>query len=299
MLEVSGLQKAYGSLVAVDGISFSVPRGIAFGLLGPNGAGKSTTLLMLLGVLRPDRGSIAYAGGRDPVDPRTRRMLGFAPQSLSLYEELTAEENLRFLAELFGVPAAERVGRVRHALEFAGLTDRRNSRVDTYSGGMKRRLNLACAMVHDPDVILMDEPTVGVDPQSRNHIFTQIESLKRQGKTILYTTHYMEEAERLCDQVAIMDHGRLLALDTVPELIRRFGQASIVEGELRDPPRDPSSLPGTLNGNHLRVETNNPLEEVAKLLGREHTFRTLQITSPNLESVFLGLTGRQLRDEAS
>jgi ABC-2 type transport system ATP-binding protein len=222
-IEVRDLRKSYGSNVAVDGISFEVREGECFGLLGPNGAGKTTTLHMLVGALRPDSGEVRIQGESDPTRPSVRLRIGVAPQSLALYGDLTGEENLQFFAKLYGLRGDRLAERIEMALEFAGLTPRRKDRVATYSGGMQRRLNLVCGLLHDPAVILMDEPTVGVDPQSRNLIFDNIEALKRLGRTILYTTHYMEEAERLCDRVAIVDHGTILALDTVEGLRRTHG----------------------------------------------------------------------------
>ncbi|HKQ18327.1 MAG TPA: ABC transporter ATP-binding protein [Candidatus Eisenbacteria bacterium] len=219
-IHVADLEKSYGALKAVDGVSFDVARGETFGLLGPNGAGKSTTIGMIIGALHPDRGSVTVDGESDPTRPALRRRIGVSPQSLALYEEMTAQENLEFFGRLYDIERALLKARVEWALAFAGLTDRRRDRVKTFSGGMQRRLNLVCGLIHDPPVILLDEPTVGVDPQSRNAIFDSIEALKREGRTIVYTTHYMEEAERLCDRVAIMDHGKVLALDTVEGLLR-------------------------------------------------------------------------------
>jgi ABC-2 type transport system ATP-binding protein len=276
------MRKAYGANVAVDGVSFEVARGECFGLLGPNGAGKSTTINALVGAIVPDAGEVRIEGA-DPAVAATRRRIGVAPQSLALYEELTGEENLALFARLHGLAGAALAARVDAALDFAGLAERRGDRVGTYSGGMKRRLNLACAMVHDPPVLLLDEPTVGVDPQSRNHIFDSIERLQRDGRTIVYTTHYMEEAERLCDRVAIVDHGKLLALDTVDALVAAHGGRSVVEVEFADaPPR--------------RVETDRPPETVAELARSGAAFTAIRVERPDLETVFLALTGRRLRD---
>jgi ABC-2 type transport system ATP-binding protein len=296
MIEVRDLRKSYGSLVAVDGVTFEIRRGETFGLLGPNGAGKTTTIHLILGVLTPDSGSVSVNGGTDPTRADIRRQIGFAPQAQALYPELTGEENLAFFARLFGLSGTGLAERVRWALEFAGLTDRRRDAVKNYSGGMQRRLNLAVAVVHDPPVLLLDEPTVGVDPQSRNHIFESIEALKRLGRTIVYTTHYMEEAQRLCDRVAILDRGRVLALDTVDGLIERHGGHSVVRAELEQAPADPSGLPGRLEGTTLVIDTSRPLEEVARLAQAGITLTALRVDRPNLETVFLELTGRSLRD---
>jgi ABC-2 type transport system ATP-binding protein len=297
MIEVKDLRKSYGSLAAVDGVSFTIRQGETFGLLGPNGAGKTTTIHLMLGVLTPDSGSVGVNGGADPARADIRRQIGFAPQAQALYPDLTGEENLAFFARLYGLSGRLLGERVRWALEFAGLTDRRKDPVKNYSGGMQRRLNLAVAVVHDPQVLFLDEPTVGVDPQSRNHIFDSIEALKKLGRTILYTTHYMEEAQRLCDRVAIMDRGKILALDTVDGLIERHGGHSLIRAELESVPADASALPGRLEGATLIVETRQPLEEVARLAQSGLKLAALQVVRPNLETVFLELTGRSLRDQ--
>jgi ABC-2 type transport system ATP-binding protein len=281
MLTLHAVRKSYGATVALDSMSLEVRPGEVFGLLGPNGAGKSTTVSLAVGLLEPDRGSVAIAGLGAPTDPRVRAKIGVAPQSLAIYEELSAEENLRFFAAIQGLDGAAVEERTRWALEFVGLTGRARDRVATYSGGMKRRLNLAVGVVHDPPLLLLDEPTVGVDPQSRNAIFENILALKRQGRTILYTTHYMEEAQRLCDRVAIIDQGRLHALDTVPKLIAEH--------------RRTSALVLQRDGQESRVETDDPVAELTRMAahGGLPPFRLEQ---PDLEAVFLNLTGRTLRD---
>ena len=223
MLILDNVRKRYGSIVAVDGLSLTVQRGEVLGLLGPNGAGKSTTVNLAVGLLAPDSGRVTIDGKGQPTNPHVRRALGIAPQALALYDLLSGEENLQFFADVYSLPGAQRAERVRWALEFVGLTERRRDRVATYSGGMKRRLNLAAALIHDPELILLDEPTVGVDPQSRRQIFDNILALKGLGRTIVYTTHYMEEAERLCDRVAIIDQGKLLALGSVQQLLDAHG----------------------------------------------------------------------------
>jgi ABC-2 type transport system ATP-binding protein len=296
MLEIRELRKTFGSISAVDGVSFDIRDGETFGLLGPNGAGKSTTIGMLTGAITPDSGAVRIDGSAAPAEVAARMKLGIAPQALSLYEELSASENLAFFARLYSLAGATLQERVDWALEFAGLAERRKDRVKTFSGGMKRRLNLAVALVHDPQVIFLDEPTAGVDPQSRNHIFESIDQLRSQGRTVVYTTHYMEEAQRLCDRVAIMDHGKILDLDSVAALVDRYGGRSVIKAELQGPPPDPTVLPAPLDGFSLRFESERPLEEVGRLSSSGVVFQTLEITRPDLETVFLTLTGRSLRD---
>jgi ABC-2 type transport system ATP-binding protein len=222
MLQVENLRKYYGTRKAVDGISFRVGQGETVGLLGPNGAGKTTAIAMICGIARPDSGQVTIGTAKLDVDAYAlKRRVGLVPQDLALYEELSAWANLQLFGGLYGLDAATLRQRADAALHLVGLTDRRHDRVQSFSGGMKRRLNIAGALLHDPDLILLDEPTVGVDPQSRNAIFDNLLDLKRGGKTLLYTTHYMEEAERLCDRVLIIDHGRILADDTVTALKAR------------------------------------------------------------------------------
>ncbi len=297
-VRAEGLRKSYGSTVAVDGVSLEIPAGRIFGLLGPNGAGKSTTIGMLSGLLLPDAGRVEI-GGRDPGVAENRRRLGVAPQALAIYPELTAEENLRFFGELYGLSGSRLRERVAWALDLAGLTERRRERVDKYSGGMQRRLNLASALVHEPEVLFLDEPTVGVDPQSRNAIFEQIEALRASEKTVLYTTHYMEEAQRLCDFVAIVDHGKILAQGTVDELIAAHGGKSVLRVELAERPggdADPTGLGGHLDGTSLRIDTAHPHEAIARVFAAGVRVERLQLEPADLESVFLNLTGRRLRD---
>ncbi len=296
MIAIENLKKSYGKLIAVDGISFRIERGETFGLLGPNGAGKTTTVNMLVGVLRPDSGTIEIDGDRDGLGAKLRRRIGNCPQALAIYADLTGEENVRFFGKLYGQSGTALRRRVESVLEITGLTDRRSDLAGKYSGGMKRRLNLACSLVHDPDILVLDEPTVGVDPQSRNLVFDNIEALKRSGKTIIYTTHYMEEAERLCDRVAIIDHGRILDIDTVGRLIERHGGLSVIEAELASIPKDPSQLPGRLDGACLRIETDRPMELFAEIAGSGLKFKSVRIVRADLETVFLNLTGRRLRD---
>ena len=281
MIRFEKIRKTFGSTVAVDDLTLEIRRGEVFGLLGPNGAGKTTTINMAVGLLDPDSGRVELDGSGSPSDAAARARIGVAPQALAIYEDLSGEENLAFFGRIQKLTGRKLAERVDWSLEFVNLSERRRDRVKTYSGGMKRRLNLAVALVHDPDLLLLDEPTVGVDPQSRNAIFDNIELLQKEGRTIVYTTHYMEEAQRLCDRVAIMDCGRLLALDTVDHLIAAHGGKSVVTAERAD-------------GEH-RIETDDPLAELARLQNGGGLLR-FRVDSPDLEAVFLNLTGRHLRD---
>ncbi len=303
MIEALGLSKRYGNLVALNDVSFEVSKGETFGLLGPNGAGKTTAIQLLCGLLKPDGGTISLAGKSDPTLPEVRLSLGVVPQALAIYEELSAEQNLRFFGRTYGVSGHKLKERVNKCLEIAGLAQRSKERVSKYSGGMKRRLNMVCSFLHEPMLLLLDEPTVGVDPQSRNLIFETIEAMKAQGRTIIYTTHYMEEAERLCDRVAILDRGRILDMDTVDNLVVRHGGPSHVEAEFEEKPSDPNSIRKVINGGNMqfaetmiRFETSQPLESLAMLNRSGVRFRSLKVETANLEDVFLNLTGRRLRD---
>jgi ABC-2 type transport system ATP-binding protein len=230
ILEARRLRKAFGGFVAVDGVSFTLERGRLLGLLGPNGAGKTTTVSMIAGLVAPDHGEVLVddhwlSGDADPG----KRRIGLVPQDLALYDELTARDNLRFFGGLYDLAGARLDRAIASVLELVGLADRAHDRVRTYSGGMKRRLNLAAGLLHDPDILLLDEPTVGVDPQSRHAIFENLASLKQRGKALLYTTHYMEEAERLADRIVVIDHGRVLADDTLAGLYGRHPGAGDLE----------------------------------------------------------------------
>src|SRR3954452_22583929 len=236
MLEVRGLHKRYGDLVAVHEVSFNARAGEMVGLLGPNGAGKTTTVSMITGLLHPDRGHVRIAGGivRSETDPVKRRM-GLVPQDLALHDELSARENLTLFGSLYDLSGAPLRSAIDRNLQLVGLADRAKDRTGTFSGGMKRRLNLAAALLHDPQILLRDEPTVGVDPQSRNAIFSNLEQLKREGKTLVYTTHYMEEAERLCDRIIIVDHGKVIANDTLEAVRRLVPGVNVLELDIENP----------------------------------------------------------------
>ncbi|MBI3097523.1 MAG: ATP-binding cassette domain-containing protein [Planctomycetes bacterium] len=311
MIRVENLSRRFGDLVAVDSISFAVTRGEIFGLLGPNGAGKTTTLSMVSALIPPDSGRIAVAGCDALADPNgVKRSIGVAPQEVSLYGDLSAVENLEFFGELYGVLRSKMAERVPNLLMMASLADRAEEPVKNYSGGMKRRLNLVAALIHDPPVLLLDEPTVGVDPQSRNHLFETIVALKRAGKTVIYTTHYMEEAERLCDRIAIMDHGKILAMNTLPGLLGEIENLHTIRltlaGGLNGEPVDslPRAVPevadARLLDNTLLCRARKPEEAIPRLLAhfaaKKIEVSNLALDRPSLETVFLHLTGHSLRD---
>jgi ABC-2 type transport system ATP-binding protein len=307
VIEVRELRKAFGTRIAVDGLSFDISQGETLGLLGPNGAGKTTTIQMLTGLLRPDSGEIKIDGVADPMQTAVRRRIGLTPQTLAIYEDMTAEENLVFFGRLYGIQKSVLQSRVRELLDIAGLGDRKREVAKNFSGGMKRRLNLVASLVHQPDILFLDEPTVGVDPQSRNHLFDCVINLASSGTTIIYTTHYMEEAERLCDRVAVVDQGTILAIDTVVELKRKHGgDASIVVEVGRDSSqreRVVDLLQGIFPDRTIRVEDHrlkiqsaNPIRDLAKLADSEIDPTWIELERPQLEDVFLNLTGRRLRD---
>ena len=308
MIRVEDLQKSYGNLRAVDGISFEVPEGEMFGFLGPNGAGKTTTLSMISGLLRPDQGRVSIGEIDVWHSPKgAKRILGLVPQDLALYEELTARENLMFWGSLFRLPRSELKANIEVWLDRVGLKGRGREAVSKFSGGMKRRLNLAIGLVHNPKVVLLDEPTVGIDPQARKNILDIIREIAKEGSTILFTTHHLEEAEALCDRIAIMDHGKILETGSVEELARVVGDGDIV------------SIKGSFTTVQLKTILEN--ESVNILSAAEHTatmslshggmniaallqkfnavgidITDISMQKPSLESVFLILTGRELRD---
>jgi linearmycin/streptolysin S transport system ATP-binding protein len=311
LLAVEGLAKRFGRHVAVDGVSFQIREGETVGLLGPNGAGKSTTLAMINGLLMPDAGSVTVGGERLVGDAaHLKRRIGLVPQDLALYDELSAWANLELFGGLFGVSGESLTQRAGDALALVGLSDRRNDPVKGFSGGMKRRLNIAGALLHDPQLILLDEPTVGVDPQSRNAIFENLEELKRRGKTLLYTTHYMEEAERLCDRIVIIDHGRVIADDTPRGLYARLPTSREVIVGLERPPTPElltglRSIPGVSRaegaGDGVHIDTDGfgaPLAAcLERLAAAGHTAQSVQAGRTSLERVFIALTGHALRDQ--
>jgi ABC-2 type transport system ATP-binding protein len=307
VLEAVGLKKRYGQRWAVDGLSFTARAGEALGFLGPNGAGKSTTVGMLAGLIVPDEGEVRLEGAslKGDEDPR-KALLGLVPQDLALVEELSARENLRLFGALYGLRGAALEMAVDRSLDWVGLRDRAKEPPAAYSGGMKRRLNLGAALLHEPSILLLDEPTVGVDPQSRNALFDAFEALKAAGKTLIYTTHYMEEVERLCDRVVIIDHGRLIAEDTVAGLTRRPGAGPVLKVTLDQPDARAESLRGWDTVASLEVRGAELLlgldaldaapAVLARLRAEGYAVQGFATERASLESVFLALTGRSLRD---
>ena len=309
VLDCHGLRKAYGERPAVDGVGFHIAEGETYGLLGPNGAGKTTTISMICGILDPDGGEVTVAGRSLAAQPaEVKGAIGYVPQDIALYPDLTGRENLSFFGRMQGLAGAELRRAVDAALEVVGLADRADDRVEAYSGGMQRRANIAAGLLHSPKLLVLDEPTVGVDPQSRNAILESIEALGTEGMAVLYTTHYMEEAERLCDRVGIIDQGRVIAEGTRRELVARIGEhdrlrvaASGDLGRFADHCR---GLPGVVEATEadgaveVLAEDGRralaPVVEAAERAGAE--ISGMELVEPDLETVFLRLTGRALRD---
>jgi ABC-2 type transport system ATP-binding protein len=309
VLECRDLVKRFGDRTAVDGVSFSIAPGETYGLLGPNGAGKTTTISMVCGLLTPNAGTVTVAGTGMQDDPvRAKSEIGLVPQDLALYEDLSARDNLRFFGRLQRLSGKPLDARIAEVLEVVGLADRANDRIETYSGGMKRRANIAVGLLHRPRLLVLDEPTVGVDPQSRNAILESVEVLSRQGLSVLYTTHYMEEAERLCDRIGIIDAGRIVGEGTRRELIDQVGQGDRIEvsglGDL-EALRDACRwLDGVFRADRTErgVEIRSThgagtLAQVVEAAARAGVSITgLAVVEPDLEAVFLHLTGKALRD---
>ncbi len=333
ILEADNLVKKYGSFTAVDGVSFSVEEGEVFGLLGPNGAGKTTTISMLTGVLEPTSGTARIGGHDIRTDEKAAKQIsGLVPQDLALYPTLSARANLQFFGRIYGLHGRELGARVDDLLDVVALSDRANDPIEKYSGGMKRRINIAAGLVHQPRLLFLDEPTVGVDPQSRNHIFESVQRLNRERQmSIIYTSHYMEEVELLCNRVAIVDQGRIIAMDTIKNLVAMLGGGVIQVGipgaddellaalkalpavsnvHLVAPPKPAPVAEGeetpslveqpAEDGRLVKIEctrSQDALVQVFGLLGdRDLSFSSVEIFEPNLESVFLHLTGKKLRE---
>ncbi|WP_315675063.1 ABC transporter ATP-binding protein [Clostridium sp. 19966] len=309
ILKLNNLIKKYNEKAVVSDISLEIEKGEVFGLLGPNGAGKSTTISMICGLLKPTSGSI-YLNDIDAIkNPSSaKKLLGLVPQEIALYPTLTAKENLEFWGKMYNIRVSELKKRVSEVLNIVGLEDRKNDKIESYSGGMKRRINIAAALLHRPELLIMDEPTVGIDPQSRNHILESVKNLNKEGMTIIYTSHYMEEVEYLCSRIGIIDHGKLLALGDKDSLKKSVIDMDNIQLELSSVmPALPENIKKIEKVKNVSVKENTVniystesqaiitpvLSEIAKAGIK---VLSMKIREPNLESVFLNLTGRELRD---
>jgi ABC-2 type transport system ATP-binding protein len=311
LLRCDGLVRRFGERTAVDGVSFHISAGETYGLLGPNGAGKTTTISMIAGILRPDAGRVELDGRRiDAHDPEAKRSLGLVPQEIALFDDLSAEENLRFFGSLQGLRGADLRSRIAATLELVGLSDRAKDRVGEFSGGMQRRANIAVGLLHRPRLLVLDEPTAGVDPQSRNQILESIEQLGAEGMAVLYTTHYMEEAERLCDRVGIIDRGRIVAEGTRRELVAQIGEHDRLVVRAEGPLDAFAASVRGLHGVHevhigsgsVDVVVDDAASTLAAVVGAathdDVVVSGIEVREPNLEAVFLHLTGTALRDRS-
>jgi ABC-2 type transport system ATP-binding protein len=309
IIEIAGLAKSYpgNTTPAVNGVSFSVERGEIFGLLGPNGAGKTTLISMLACLLAPSAGNARVAGyDLASEQSQVKRVIGLVPQDLALYPTLSTRQNLEYFGALYGLAGRRLAERVRAALAMVRLEERADDRLEALSGGMKRRANIAAGLLHEPQLLFLDEPTVGVDPQSRNFIFEGVEALKNAGLTVIYTTHYMEEAQRLCDRVAIIDHGAVIALDSPDAMITAHGGSIVIElgGNAAGAAAAVGALAGVRSVQHddarLTIAAANPARVlgpvIEKIAGAGGEVTSVEVVNDNLESVFLDLTGRRLRD---
>jgi ABC-2 type transport system ATP-binding protein len=309
MITVRSVSKSFGNIEAVKNVSFNIEKGEIFGILGPNGAGKSTIVNILNTLVRPDEGDVIIDGVNIKDDGETIKLImGVVPQEIALYEELSAYENLMFWGGLYDIPKQELKKNVNKTLEIVDLVSRKDDRIKTFSGGMKRRINIACSLLHNPKILVLDEPTVGVDPQNRNHIFEVIERLNNEGMTIIYTTHYMEEAERFCDNIAIIDVGRIIAQGTLKELRQISNVRDLLTIKLAD--ADNETITRIISGNPLfnydstsstlKVECgnigNDTLIIINQIQNSGGVIERIYTQGTNLESIYLKLTGKELRD---
>ena len=310
VLEARGLEKSFGDLKAVDGASFHIAPGETYGLLGPNGAGKTTAISMIAGLLKLDGGEVEINGERmSPKAVAPKAHIGLVPQDLAIYPDLTAAENMTFFGRLYGMPSATLNSRVAEVLEVIGLSDRATDITKEFSGGMKRRLNIGIGLLHSPLLLILDEPTVGVDPQSRNAILEAVERHSSEGMAVLYTTHYMEEAERLCDRVGIIDQGKIMAEGTRRQLVQMVGEKDRVSIAGNGPVAEVARLLATTDGvsestsddNRILLLVEDAGARLASILstatGAGLNVMGVEIEEPNLEAVFLHLTGKALRDQ--
>jgi len=309
MIQVRSVSKSFGNIEAVRDMSFSINKGEIFGILGPNGAGKSTIVNILNTLVKPDKGDVIIDGVNINNDGDTIKLImGVVPQEIALYEELSAYENLMFWGGLYDIPKQVLINNVNRTLEIVDLVNRKNDRIKTFSGGMKRRINIACSLLHNPRILVLDEPTVGVDPQNRNHIFEVIERLHNDGMTIIYTTHYLEEAERFCDKIAIIDVGRIIALGTLKELRKISDAKDLLTIKLAD--FNNETISGIMSANPLirfdsttktlEIDCENISNEISKMTNLIQdaggVIERIYTRGTNLESIYLKLTGKELRD---
>ncbi len=311
MLQVENVLKSYDKNEVVRGITFGVHKGESFGLLGPNGAGKSTTIGMISGIITPDKGEIKVDGlsvKRNALD--IKRKIGVVPQEIALYPTLSAKENLMFWGKMYGLTRNEAIKRANEVLEYVGLSERAKEKIETFSGGMKRRVNIGASLMHEPELLIMDEPTVGIDPQSRNHILETVKELNKNGMTVIYTSHYMEEVEFLCNRIGIIDKGKMIAVGTKRDLFQRLAEGTVIKvsvnkldesfvNKVKEIDEVGKVIP---HPEYLSIEifvTNHQkvVGEIITLAVQANVnVQSLEVNEPNLESLFLSLTGRSLRD---
>lgn len=309
MLKVDNLKKSFGKREVVRGVTFSVNKGESFGLLGPNGAGKSTTISMICGLIESNSGDVTVGGVSIKQNPmEVKRKIGVVPQDIALYPTISARENLYFWGRMYGLSRPEAKKRTEEVLEIAGLQDRAKEKIENYSGGMKRRINIGAALMHKPELLIMDEPTVGIDPQSRNHILETVKKLNQEGMTVIYTSHYMEEVEYLCERIAIVDQGLVIASGTKAELCNRLVGATSIQVKVNTSSPELIDILGTIqnvqsvkaDGELITIYASNARQAlgdaVALVVQSGLQVLSVDVQEPNLESVFLQLTGRTLRD---
>ncbi|MBS4197945.1 ABC transporter ATP-binding protein [Lederbergia citri] len=311
MLEVKELKKSYGKKEVVKNVSFTIEKGESFGLLGPNGAGKSTTISMICGLIPYDQGEVLVDDLSVKKSPMLiKKKIGVVPQEIALYPTMSAKDNLLFWGAMYGLKGSQAKKRADEVLEFVGLKDRANDRIETFSGGMKRRINIGAALMHEPELLIMDEPTVGIDPQSRNHILETVKKLNEKGMTIIYTSHYMEEVEFLCNRVGIIDHGEVIAIGTQSELCSRLVGGSVIQLNVENETIEALNAIRKLenvkkvvakeDSNIIEIFAEQPYETLGSIMTAAVNdgmkIGAVEIKEPNLETLFLQLTGRSLRD---